>query len=389
MANTKNPIQNPALVMLLKYIIYTIYFRNKGKKSLYVQKLMTQHGLRKSERTYNRIFNEGLTQKFNIKDEDLDELTKLISDMGYILWEDFKKKETNRNAKGKKIIKKVEGSNFQQNKEEIIQFVNERLKIILPEEFLKEYETMDFINKDKKFPEHSVVIPTKPNNDPQQNKLNKKIQWVKGLGQYTDYHSDRANVGVYQTSKDLLKLSNGVLRVNDIKQWEYLRRRMLAKKDDPNFTEFRLAGGWYLIYEQQKFLYEAFLNIFNEFSNEQTVDICEAGVASFVHHFTYVAIILKALKASRKNLKVNLTVIDKFPYPLRQIEMVHKFINNNEVFERREKLNKYVPDIVIRKDFVDFIKRDFDTDLYLSSIYFNCKVLDLTDPIEDRKLHYY
>lgn len=89
------------------------------------------------------------------------------------------------------------------------------------------------------------------------------------------------------------------------------------------------AGGWYLVKEQREWLRKNLYNILlgkanHEKYQDSPIRILEAGVASFVHHYTYLRIISDVLNEIDRNLRVSLIVVDKCIYPIVQIAAIER-----------------------------------------------------------------
>lgn len=78
------------------------------------------------------------------------------------------------------------------------------------------------------------------------------------------------------------------------------------------------AGGWYLVHEQRDWLARRLSSLFRGFDQPRPLRVLEAGVAGFVHHYTYLSIIHEALRFSPAP-EVRVCVTDKCTYPIQQI----------------------------------------------------------------------
>jgi len=86
------------------------------------------------------------------------------------------------------------------------------------------------------------------------------------------------------------------------------------------------AGGWYLVREHRQWLAERCREVFARHTEPRPLRILEAGVASYLHHFTYLSILGEALAGLSRPPNVELVVADICFYPLHQIEVVGEFL---------------------------------------------------------------
>jgi len=88
------------------------------------------------------------------------------------------------------------------------------------------------------------------------------------------------------------------------------------------------AGGWYLVKEQRDWLKNSIIKIARkkyEKDGLKEINILEAGVASFNHHFSYLIILKEAiLELDYPDIAFNVTVTDKAFYPLFCIDEINK-----------------------------------------------------------------
>lgn len=174
----------------------------------------------------------------------------------------------------------------------------------------------------------------------------------------TAYHLERVKCSVYTTKPTLLKTHEDSFFINDINSWESLFRKVTGR-------ELTIpAGGWYLIYEQRMFLQNRLEAIFKSHTKKE-IAICEAGCASFVHHFTFVSIVIDALRACKKDLKVKLYVVDEYLFPLYQIaEVLDKIIIPRRLYPMKFMPVKvgneqHLPGFNVSADFIDFMNSRF------------------------------
>lgn len=209
-----------------------------------------------------------------------------------------------------------------------------------------------------------------------QNDLNDKIN-KSGYGNITQYHLDRVNCMVYTTAKDLIRQeldenNNRKFYINNIKDWNQLFLYITKRKKLP------LAGGWYLNNEQKQFLKNELVAIFCEFHGD-LISICEAGCASYIHHFTYVSIIIDALIVANKKRKENdrkqtlrasITVVDEFEFPLYQIaEVNERLVKPKKLYPMPfDGIKGIMPGFYVKADFIDFLNQYFGLKHYDSLI---------------------
>ncbi len=178
---------------------------------------------------------------------------------------------------------------------------------------------------------------------------------------FHSFHLKRVKCSVYQTVSDLVYFKDNSYYLSNEVGWEALEGKF--SEIDETGAQCYPAGGWYLVREQAEFLLNQLVKIFNGFPKGATIKILEAGAASFVHHYTYVSILLDALKICRNDLKLELTIIDFYHFPLHQIKEVgtriilSKLKNEDIEFSYSDSLNLKIR---IKKDFIEFINSKFD-----------------------------
>lgn len=244
--------------------------------------------------------------------------------------------------------------------------------------FKKSWKT---VLKDFKIDEPSLIQNDQPISGNNWNAASQYIEKVNGLSfhgeleyiykrekaalLYTDYHVDRAKCKIFKNEENLFAANH---RLNNIAAFNKLI-------DDNHFPngKFNVAGDWYLLYEQREFLRETLAEIFKTYDSGTTIKLCEVSTPSFIHHFTFVSILIEALKEAGNNLNIELHVIEKYLFPLIQIGLVHNLIETTKgkLFPQEFKDNLggcMIPDFKMTQEFIDFIQSDFDVDYYLSHI---------------------
>lgn len=132
------------------------------------------------------------------------------------------------------------------------------------------------------------------------------------------YHQDRAHSIAFGLMEDVLDLKSG-------EQTGYL----VPGRDLKNMAGLFLsgvgpAGSWYLVREQREWLAERLYEILSSRRGHETVRILVAGVASYVHHYTCVAILCSVLGRLPDPPRIALVVVDRCLYPLLQIAAVER-----------------------------------------------------------------
>jgi len=133
-----------------------------------------------------------------------------------------------------------------------------------------------------------------------------------------DYHKHRVNCPIYATQHRAIRENGRVATLpstSDIKELA----RLLYERQYP-------AGGWYLLREQRDWLGENLFQILKDKHDGATVNILEAGVAGYTHHYTYLSIIADVLQRLNNDLHISLTVVDRCAYPIMQIAAVDKLL---------------------------------------------------------------
>lgn len=182
---------------------------------------------------------------------------------------------------------------------------------------------------------------SKPTYTGQQETLQHKLTKALSLCQYNEnncnfiepckYHLDRACTVAMPLEETIpWDMSGFTGKMPPSDKFKDLAHRLAYDKDLP-------AGGWFLVKEQRDWLKTRLIKIFNSYPKEKKeINILEAGVASYVHHFTYLSILKDALDESGlKHINLKVTVIERCCFPLKCIETINKscFVNikNSEV----------------------------------------------------------
>lgn len=133
-----------------------------------------------------------------------------------------------------------------------------------------------------------------------------------------NYHKQRVNCPIYATQHRATRKNGRVASLpstHDIKELA----RLLSEHRQP-------AGGWYLLREQRDWLAKNLFQILKDQNDGITINILEAGVASYIHHYTYLSIIVDVLQKLNNGLHISLTVVDRCAYPIMQIAAVDKLL---------------------------------------------------------------
>jgi hypothetical protein len=135
-----------------------------------------------------------------------------------------------------------------------------------------------------------------------------------------EYHKNRALNSIFAIEGDIIERINeqtGQMRINE--ESRQLAKKFRKKSKPP-------AGGWYLVKEQREWLKTQLYDLLAKKPNTSTVSIMEAGVASYIHHFTYVSLLKEVLVQLKKELgwsiHIQLNVLEKYSYPLYQIRAI-------------------------------------------------------------------
>lgn len=141
----------------------------------------------------------------------------------------------------------------------------------------------------------------------------------------TEYHRNRArNVFAYIESDVLENPHEYRVKVRPTEDLRAVARLIQREDRHP-------AGGWYLVKEQRNWLHDQLIRAFDALAvpagapgSTGTVKVLEAGVASYVHHYTYLEILARALSESTGRFDVELVVSDVCRYPLLQVESLNR-----------------------------------------------------------------
>jgi hypothetical protein len=127
------------------------------------------------------------------------------------------------------------------------------------------------------------------------------------------YHRDRAHSVPFGLTEDVLVVQPGaatgfLVPGRDMKALADIFRAGPAP-----------TGSWYLVREQREWLEERLLEILSSRRGHETVRILEAGAASYIHHYTYLAILRSVLGRLPDPPRIALVAVDKCLYPILQI----------------------------------------------------------------------
>lgn len=205
-------------------------------------------------------------------------------------------------------------------------------------------------------------------NSEQRNPLQHALTKALGLCQYDEndcniikpckYHLDRAFTVAMPLEETIVwDMSGFTGKMPPSDKFKDLAFRLAYDKNLP-------AGGWFLVKEQRDWLKARLVEIFKGYSGKE-INILEAGVASHVHHFTYLSILKDALNESGlKNIKLKVTVIERCCFPLKCIEAINEktFVNI-----KNSKIDVYGNEIRMDKFFIELIenKKIFEDDQIL------------------------
>jgi len=137
-----------------------------------------------------------------------------------------------------------------------------------------------------------------------------------------DYHKERVCCPIYATQRRAVK-NHRVARLPSTDDIKGLARLLYTRREP--------AGGWYLLREQRDWLGENLFQILKDKQDGATVNILEAGVAGYTHHYTYLSIIADVLQRLNNDLRISLTVVDRCAYPIMQIQAVDKLLASGRI----------------------------------------------------------
>ena len=132
------------------------------------------------------------------------------------------------------------------------------------------------------------------------------------------YHADRVSCALYATRQPAIAHGNGrgrLLPSSDLSDLAAL----LRQSRDP-------AGGWYLLADQREWLEKNLILALGSQTRGTSVRVLEAGTASFVHHYSYRAILAEVVRKLENDLRIELTVLDRCAYPIFQIASIENWI---------------------------------------------------------------
>lgn len=195
------------------------------------------------------------------------------------------------------------------------------------------------------------------------------------------YHQSRASNEVFGTISNVTIVERNIGIIPPTENFKQLAS--LFKKEDVN-----PAGGWYLVKEQRDWLREILQKKIQEIyeKGQQEIDILEAGIASFNHHFSYLIILKEVIEAlGYDDITLNITVTDKAYFPLWTIDAIEK--SSLEKLREKKSISVFNVEVPIRESFVDFLETHellTYTKLKVKSIQY-----DLTDYMNTHKLGTY
>ncbi|MGV6831156.1 MAG: hypothetical protein ACWA5P_06305 [bacterium] len=139
-----------------------------------------------------------------------------------------------------------------------------------------------------------------------------------------NYHKKKVNSTILKLNNKSGKIiPNSSHQIHEITEDIKELSRLMANDNDP-------AGGWYLVEEQRNWLFNRFCKILPEIElNNSRCRILVAGIASYVHFYTFLNIIINAANNTKFNLdNIDIDVIDKCIYPLHQIAYIENRIRH-------------------------------------------------------------
>jgi SAM-dependent methyltransferase len=172
------------------------------------------------------------------------------------------------------------------------------------------------------------------------------------------YHANRAHSSTFGITKQVLEVESGELGYTGSlvphRELENLAGLLQKGDADP-------AGGWYLVKEQREWLEARLFDILEPRQGSgETIRILEAGVASFVHHYTYLAILKSVLDRLEDPPRLAVTVVDKCVFPILQIAAVERALAAG--IRRPRRLDIGGQQLFIEGEFLDVMnpsRRDF------------------------------
>ncbi|MCP4689791.1 MAG: class I SAM-dependent methyltransferase [Desulfobacterales bacterium] len=134
------------------------------------------------------------------------------------------------------------------------------------------------------------------------------------------YHATRVEAPIFGARRAAAIKENGMATLPRDDSMKALAR-MLRDGPEP-------AGGWWLLREQRDWLGKNLFEILGEKEDGETVHILEAGVASYIHHYTYLSIVADAMRRLNNGPRVALTVIDRCAFPIAQIIEIDRLLTS-------------------------------------------------------------
>ncbi|MBO6517413.1 MAG: class I SAM-dependent methyltransferase [Bacteroidia bacterium] len=158
-----------------------------------------------------------------------------------------------------------------------------------------------------------------------------------------EYHENRSTATIHKLSD-----GSGEQRVKESRQVIHRRTpdiirlsHLFNKKADP-------AGSWYLVQEQREWLHNQLVDVLTSYlAKDEECFLLEAGVASYVHHYTFMDIVIEACGESGFPLnKLHVDIVDKCITPLYQIASIERSLRHKlflgkhyRIFDRKFRMS--------------------------------------------------
>lgn len=171
----------------------------------------------------------------------------------------------------------------------------------------------------------------------------------------TDVKPGRHRLGVLPSNRETVHLAN-----------------LFADGTEP-------AGGWYLVKEQREWILDQLYAVMRG-RHREPIRLLVAGIASFVHYYTFIWIVAKALARHFYETEVQICVVDRCVFPILQIRAIESLrrsrdLKTGSIFVAGQELH-------IRGDIIDLIN---PIQGVLDAIELNSFVEDLRQPdLNDR-----
>lgn len=181
-----------------------------------------------------------------------------------------------------------------------------------------------------------------------QSALNRKFKestWDSNQLVLTGYHGDKVRSVVFGITEDVLLEENGQIFLRPCSDLKTLAK-LFHSGNDP-------AGGWYLVREQREWLRQMLVMILGQKKANQTVRILEAGVASYVHHYTYLSVIADTLRDLKKDIRISLATVDVCAFPILQVAALEKELEQG--LAQPKKVEILGIEFALAQDFIDFV----------------------------------